>query len=57
MKFKHPPVRAGVFAGTCDSALKEELPSSGQDDHFGPKFYYDRAKSFFDNVSSDMKFR
>lgn len=46
-----------VFAGTCESALKEELPLSGQDDHFGPKFYYDRAKSFFDNISSDMKLR
>ncbi|CAG04082.1 unnamed protein product, partial [Tetraodon nigroviridis] len=43
--------------GSCGTALKEELPLTGQDDHFGPKFYYDKAKSFFDNVSSDMKFR
>lgn len=46
-----------VFAGCCGSALKEELPLSGQHNHFGPKFYYDKAKSFFDNISSDMKFR
>ncbi|XP_020485212.3 protein LSM14 homolog B isoform X1 [Labrus bergylta] len=26
-------------------------------DHFGPKCYYDKAKSFFDNISSDKKFR
>lgn len=49
--------RSFVFVGSCGSALKEELPLSGQDDHFGPKFYYDKAKSFFDNISSDMKFR
>ncbi|XP_061826879.1 protein LSM14 homolog B-like isoform X2 [Nerophis lumbriciformis] len=24
-------------------------------DHFGPKCYYDKAKSFFDNISSDNK--
>lgn len=46
-----------VLAGSRDSDLKEELPLSGEDDHFGPKFYYDKAKSFFDNISSDMKFR
>ncbi|XP_051913113.1 protein LSM14 homolog B-like [Hippocampus zosterae] len=28
-----------------------------QDDHSGPKCYYDKAKSFFDNISSDNKLR
>ncbi|XP_057686384.1 protein LSM14 homolog B-like [Corythoichthys intestinalis] len=27
------------------------------EDHFGPKCYYDKAKSFFDNISSDNKLR
>ncbi|KAG7228151.1 hypothetical protein INR49_013434 [Caranx melampygus] len=35
---------------------KEDLHSA-VDDHFGPKCYYDKAKSFFDNISSDNKFR
>nr|XP_057908193.1 protein LSM14 homolog B [Doryrhamphus excisus] len=26
-------------------------------DHFGPKCYYDKAKSFFDNISSDKNLR
>ncbi|XP_068585810.1 protein LSM14 homolog B [Cebidichthys violaceus] len=36
---------------------KEDLHSTAEDHHFGPKCYYDRAKSFFDNISSDNKFR
>lgn len=36
---------------------KEELHQTAEDDHFGPKCYYDKAKSFFDNISSDKKFR
>ncbi|XP_070696154.1 protein LSM14 homolog B [Pempheris klunzingeri] len=36
---------------------KEEFHSTADDDHFGPKCYYDKAKSFFDNISSDKKFR
>ncbi|TNN43114.1 Calcium-responsive transactivator [Liparis tanakae] len=37
---------------------KEELLSTATDDDpFGPKCYYDKAKSFFDNISSDNKFR
>lgn len=46
-----------VFAGSHDSGLKEESPLSGEDGHSGPKIYYDKTKSFFDNISSDMKFR
>ncbi|GLD49999.1 protein LSM14 homolog B [Lates japonicus] len=37
--------------------VKEDLHSTTEDDHFGPKCYYDKAKSFFDNISSDNKFR
>ncbi|KAM3617783.1 uncharacterized protein V6R79_011164 [Siganus canaliculatus] len=36
---------------------EKEFNSNAEDDHFGPKFYYDKAKSFFDNISSDKKFR
>ncbi|XP_038578094.1 protein LSM14 homolog B isoform X2 [Micropterus salmoides] len=36
---------------------KKELQSTAEDDHFGPKCYYDKTKSFFDNISSDKKFR
>uniref|UniRef100_A0A3Q3ESF4 LSM family member 14B n=1 Tax=Labrus bergylta TaxID=56723 RepID=A0A3Q3ESF4_9LABR len=36
---------------------KEALHLTTHDDHFGPKCYYDKAKSFFDNISSDKKFR
>lgn len=43
--------------GNPESEEKEELHSTGEDEHFGPKCYYDKAKSFFDNISSDMKFR
>ncbi|TWW56899.1 protein LSM14 homolog B [Takifugu flavidus] len=51
-------VHHGVgLKGSHDSGLKEESSLSGEDDHFGPKFYYDKTKSFFDNISSDMKYR
>ncbi|XP_074537465.1 protein LSM14 homolog B-like [Halichoeres trimaculatus] len=36
---------------------KEELHLAADSDLFGPKCYYDKAKSFFDNISSDKKFR
>lgn len=36
---------------------EEELRSTAEDDQFGPKCYYDKAKSFFDNISSDNTFR
>ncbi len=36
---------------------KEELQWTTEDDQFGPKCYYDKAKSFFDNISSDQKLR
>ncbi|XP_044207537.1 protein LSM14 homolog B [Thunnus albacares] len=35
----------------------EESHSNAEDDHFGPKCYYNKAKSFFDNISSDNKVR
>ncbi|XP_058499863.1 protein LSM14 homolog B [Solea solea] len=40
-----------------DEKSKEELHLTTKDDHFGPKCYYDKAKSFFDNISSENKFR
>ncbi|KAM7411544.1 hypothetical protein PAMA_021503 [Pampus argenteus] len=35
----------------------EESHSNAEDYHFGPKCYYDKTKSFFDNISSEIKFR
>ncbi|KAM8864395.1 protein LSM14 homolog B-like [Spinachia spinachia] len=40
-----------------DEKEKEELQSTTKGDNLGPKCYYDKAKSFFDNISSDNKFR
>uniref|UniRef100_A0A3Q3WWB2 Uncharacterized protein n=1 Tax=Mola mola TaxID=94237 RepID=A0A3Q3WWB2_MOLML len=40
----------------AEDKVKEELRSSKEDDH-GPKCYYNKAKSFFDNISSDKKLR
>ncbi|XP_039655775.1 protein LSM14 homolog B isoform X2 [Perca fluviatilis] len=37
--------------------VEKEMHSTAEDDHFGPKCYYDKAKSFFDNISSENKFR
>ncbi|XP_040048462.2 protein LSM14 homolog B-B isoform X1 [Gasterosteus aculeatus] len=36
---------------------KDKLHSTAKEDKFGPKCYYDKAKSFFDNIPSDNKFR
>ncbi|XP_076023090.1 protein LSM14 homolog B [Genypterus blacodes] len=36
---------------------KEQSHSIADDDPLGPKCYYNKAKSFFDNISSDNKFR
>ncbi|XP_034733063.1 protein LSM14 homolog B isoform X1 [Etheostoma cragini] len=36
---------------------EKEMHSTPEHDHFGPKCYYDKAKSFFDNISSENKFR
>ncbi|XP_054465683.1 protein LSM14 homolog B isoform X2 [Anoplopoma fimbria] len=36
---------------------KEGLHSTAEDNLFGPKCYYDKTKSFYDNISSDNKFR
>lgn len=40
-----------------ESGEKEEQHSGRDYVHFGPKCYYDKAKSFFDNISSDKKIR
>uniref|UniRef100_A0A3P9C9H1 Peptidase A2 domain-containing protein n=1 Tax=Maylandia zebra TaxID=106582 RepID=A0A3P9C9H1_9CICH len=38
-------------------ALEKKLQEGSGEDHFGPKCYYDKAKSFFDNISSDNGLR
>nr|XP_020466295.1 protein LSM14 homolog B [Monopterus albus] len=48
--------RMNVKDGTQKAKEKEELQSTTKED-FGPKFYYNKAKSFFDNISSDNNFR
>ncbi|XP_053174392.1 protein LSM14 homolog B [Scomber japonicus] len=42
---------------THEVGEKDGEDSHGEDDHFGPKCYYNKAKSFFDNISSDNKVR
>ncbi|XP_040920334.1 protein LSM14 homolog B isoform X2 [Toxotes jaculatrix] len=49
--------RLNMKDGNHEVEEKEEFPSTAEEDHFGPKCYYDKAKSFFDNISSDNKFR
>uniref|UniRef100_A0A3Q1G8F8 LSM family member 14B n=2 Tax=Acanthochromis polyacanthus TaxID=80966 RepID=A0A3Q1G8F8_9TELE len=39
-----------------DKKENEGLHSAAEDDRFGPKCYYDKAKSFFDNISCDSSF-
>lgn len=36
-------------------APSEEAPA--EEDHLGPNCYYDKSKSFFDNISSELKTR
>ncbi|XP_056241505.1 protein LSM14 homolog B isoform X2 [Seriola aureovittata] len=52
-----PPRRRQDGNHEVEKKEKGELHSAAQDVHFGPKYYYDKAKSFFDNISSDNKFR
>lgn len=33
----------------------DEVPA--EEDHLGPSCYYDKSKSFFDNISSELKTR
>ncbi|XP_061590829.1 protein LSM14 homolog B [Cololabis saira] len=40
-----------------DGETKERMHSAAGDGHVGPKRYYDKTKSFFDNISSDNGFR
>uniref|UniRef100_A0A3P9DJE7 FFD box profile domain-containing protein n=1 Tax=Maylandia zebra TaxID=106582 RepID=A0A3P9DJE7_9CICH len=43
--------------GNSEGREKVGLQLSSGEDHFGPKCYYDKAKSFFDNISSDNGLR
>ncbi|XP_014190301.1 protein LSM14 homolog B [Haplochromis burtoni] len=43
--------------GNSDGRETEGLQLSSGEDCFGPKCYYDKAKSFFDNISSDNGLR
>ncbi|XP_004546254.3 protein LSM14 homolog B [Maylandia zebra] len=43
--------------GNSEGRETEGLQLSSGDDRFGPKCYYDKAKSFFDNISSDNGLR
>ncbi|XP_042347615.1 protein LSM14 homolog B-like [Plectropomus leopardus] len=48
--------RMNIKDGNHEIEEKEKEDSTSEDDHFGPKCFYDKAKSFFDNISSDNKF-
>ncbi|RVE70771.1 hypothetical protein OJAV_G00067750 [Oryzias javanicus] len=45
--------------GNCElhRNSKEGMHVTAEDDHLGPKRYYDKTKSFFDNIPSDNGFR
>ncbi|XP_026014933.1 uncharacterized protein LOC113016363 isoform X2 [Astatotilapia calliptera] len=51
-----PPARKRQD-GNSEGREKEGLQLSSGEDHFGPKCYYDKAKFFFDNISSDNGLR
>ncbi|KAM6925382.1 protein LSM14 homolog B isoform 2-T2 [Xenentodon cancila] len=48
-------IKDGSFE--LDGKTKERMHSAAADGHFGPKRYYDKTKSFFDNIPSDNGFR
>lgn len=42
----------------CDSTVEpQNTEGLLEEDPFGPKCFYNKSKSFFDNISSDMKSR
>ncbi|CAG6021668.1 unnamed protein product [Menidia menidia] len=48
-------IKDGIF--DLEEKLKEGMDLTAENDHFGPKCYYNKAKSFFDNISSDAGLR
>lgn len=61
------PAALGVLLRADDKAEKGDekdpavvTPSDAapaEEDHLGPNCYYDKSKSFFDNISSELKSR
>ncbi|KAM9350797.1 protein LSM14 homolog B [Symphorus nematophorus] len=49
--------RMNVKEGNHEVEEKEKEELHSEEGHIGSKCYYDKAKSFFDNISSDEKFR
>ncbi|XP_072223036.1 protein LSM14 homolog B [Leuresthes tenuis] len=49
--------RMNIKDGNHELEEKSKRKHSTAEDNFGPKCYYDKAKSFFDNISSDNGFR
>lgn len=52
---KFTPGGLNVCPDVHDEAMEKKSPR--EDDPLGPKCYYNKAKSFYDNISSDYKLR
>lgn len=55
LNFKDDKAETGEEKDPAVVPPSEEAPA--EDDHLGPNCYYDKSKSFFDNISSELKTR
>ncbi|XP_047626676.1 protein LSM14 homolog B isoform X3 [Phacochoerus africanus] len=55
LNFKEDKAEKGEEKDLAVVAPSEEAPA--EEDHLGPNCYYDKSKSFFDNISSELKTR
>lgn len=53
LNFKEDKAEKGEEKDLAVVAPSEEAPA--EEDHLGPNCYYDKSKSFFDNISSELK--
>ncbi|XP_049632307.1 protein LSM14 homolog B [Suncus etruscus] len=53
LNFKDEKAETGEEKDPAVVPPSEEAPA--EDDHLGPNCYYDKSKSFFDNISSELK--
>ncbi|XP_060039785.1 protein LSM14 homolog B isoform X2 [Erinaceus europaeus] len=53
LNFKDDKAEKGEEKDTAVVTQSDEVPA--EEDHLGPNCYYDKSKSFFDNISSELK--
>ncbi|KAM7150347.1 protein LSM14 homolog B isoform 4-T4 [Macrochelys suwanniensis] len=53
LNFKDDKAEAGEEKS--DSGVATQNDGNADEDHLGPNCYYDKSKSFFDNISSELK--